>query len=233
MASFETHIGGAALTSAMAASATVLVQWASLDQGILLFVLGTVGGILPDIDSDSSRPVNWLFNLLAAGASVLFLWLLTPWLAIWEVSSTHRLLWGWGGMLVVWLVCGPLAMQLFFRFTVHRGLFHSLLAALFFGMLAVLIASHLAYETALFSWLCGLFVSGGFVVHLLLDEAFSVDFNNLELKKSFGTAIKPFSLDNWLGSLLLAMICSGMLLLSPPLNQLPLEVHWFSNSQKN
>ena len=228
MASFETHLAGASIVSAMAASATVLCQWVSIDQGVLLFVLGALGGILPDIDSDTSRPVVWLFNSIAAGATALFLWLLTPWIGNWTDTTSSRIVWGWLGMALVWIISGPLAMRIFFRFTVHRGLFHSLLAAGFFGLLAVLVASYLASQAALFSWLCGIFVCGGFVVHLLLDEAYAVDFNGVRLKKSFGTAIKPISLDNWAGSILLALVCGVLLFFTPSTDGLIQEFQWLA-----
>ena len=40
------------------------------------------------------------------------------------------------------------------------------------------------------SWLMGLFVFLGFILHLGLDELYSVDFMNNRVKKSFGTALK-------------------------------------------
>ncbi len=228
MASFETHLSGAALVSAMSASAAVVSQWCSIEQGVLLFFLGALGGVLPDIDSDTSRPVIWLFNVLAAAACALFLWLATPWLASWSSSGGSRIVWSWLGMALVWLLAGPLAMRIFFRFTIHRGLFHSLLAALFFGLATVCIAWALAQQPAPFSWLCGLFVAGGFVVHLLLDEVYAVDFNGVRLKKSFGTAIKPFSVDNWSGSLMLALVCGALWYFAPSTEGLVQELQWLA-----
>lgn len=40
------------------------------------------------------------------------------------------------------------------------------------------------------SWLLGLFMSGGYVIHLTLDEIYSVDFTGVRIRRSFGSALK-------------------------------------------
>ena len=40
------------------------------------------------------------------------------------------------------------------------------------------------------AWLDALFVFLGFVLHLTLDELYSVDFTDRKIKRSFGTALK-------------------------------------------
>ena len=54
------------------------------------------------------------------------------------------------------------------------------------------------------AWLSGGFVFLGGLIHLLLDEIYSVDLRNIKIKRSFGTALKLVDLDNKL--LLLAMM---------------------------
>lgn len=200
MASFTVHSGVAAIVSGLAASALVAVKAVDIQLGLLLWALGLFGGLLPDIDSDTSKPVNWLFNALGVGASTLALVWTYPLWPLWGV---------WLAMAAAFLLVRPLLMTAFFRLTVHRGVFHSLLAAVFCGFTATLVCFHPLGLTALTSWLAGAFVCGGFIVHLLLDEFYSVDFNGLSLKASFGTAIKPLSLKNWPGSLAMIVLCAG------------------------
>ena len=85
--------------------------------------------------------------------------------------------------------------RLFARFSVHRGMFHSLLAAIFFGFLATSLTYHLFRLSALGAWMSGLFVSVGYTIHLVLDELYSVDLTGARVKRSFGTALKLISAD--------------------------------------
>jgi hypothetical protein len=61
-----------------------------------------------------------------------------------------------------------------------------------------------------------LFVGVGYLVHLILDELYSVDLMGRRMKKSFGTALKPFSLKNFKESLLMLILICGLVYISPP-----------------
>lgn len=222
MASFSTHVSVAATVSAMAASALLVGDLVDNRMAVSLWALGVLGGILPDIDSDTSRPVVWLFNLLGAGAASLACWFLLPGTALHLV---------WLAMGFAWLFMAVGCKEVFFRFTVHRGIYHSLLAVLFVTLVATQIGWRLLHLEALQAWLVGLFTGGGYLVHLLLDEFYSVDFNGLRLKKSFGTAIKPLSLDNWPGSVLLVLGSAVLLWFGPDTQALlqPLQPVWSSS----
>ncbi|HJS08786.1 MAG TPA: metal-dependent hydrolase, partial [Pirellulales bacterium] len=82
------------------------------------------------------------------------------------------------------------------RYTVHRGMFHSLPAALIAAEVAFLIFDkddlRLRYYTA------GA-VLIGFLSHLVLDEIWSISFRRglPRLKKSFGTAMKIWGDNLW------------------------------------
>ncbi len=84
--------------------------------------------------------------------------------------------------------------ELFSRYTVHRGIWHSWLAALGAGLASTNLAHHAAGLPAWESWLAGAFVTLGYLTHLCLDEIASVDLLGRRIKRSFGTALKPFSL---------------------------------------
>jgi hypothetical protein len=75
------------------------------------------------------------------------------------------------------------------RYTVHRGMFHSVPAALIAGEIAFLTFGCERIELRYF--VAGAVVLG-FMSHLILDEIWSIDFSRgrFHLKSSFGTAIK-------------------------------------------
>jgi hypothetical protein len=68
------------------------------------------------------------------------------------------------------------------------------------------------------SWAAGGFVALGYLTHLCLDELASVDLLNHRVRRSFGTALKPFSLAAPRASL--AMLVSVLVLayLAPSLD---------------
>ena len=75
------------------------------------------------------------------------------------------------------------------RYTVHRGMFHSLPAAMIFGEVAFLICH--SEDLTLRCYKAGAVVVG-VLSHLVLDELWSIHFQRgrFRLKKSFGTAVK-------------------------------------------
>ena len=88
--------------------------------------MGTVGGILPDIDADHSIPGRMFFSFFALVVAFLTLFSRAGVYSIVELS----ILWGVTYVLVRYVI-----FKLFARLSVHRGVFHSLLAAVFFGFL--------------------------------------------------------------------------------------------------
>ena len=71
MADFRTHLGVAAAGGAVLAHGGWQVGLWELWQGGVVFGLVTFGGILPDIDADSSKAIRLIFNLLAVASVVL------------------------------------------------------------------------------------------------------------------------------------------------------------------
>ncbi len=188
MATFKTHLSVATLASGMAATTITNIGLATLDQTPLLFALGVAGGLLPDIDADNSIPVRLAFSLLGLiGAFGVVLYVM----ARYRFSISELTLLVTGTFLAIRYVL----FELFLRLTEHRGIFHSLLAAAFFLCLGTSLSYNLGGTPARLAWLHGLFVGMGYVVHLTLDELFSVDLLGGRLKRSFGTALKLFSRD--------------------------------------
>ena len=165
MANFKTHVSVAAALSGTLATGFLVAGVATPKDVWLYFAMGTVGGILPDIDADHSIPGRMFFSFFALVVAFLTLFSRAGVYSIVELS----LLW-----VATYVVVRHVIFKLFASFSVHRGVFHSLLAAI---------------------WMSGLFVSVGYVIHLVLDEIYSVDLTGARVKRSFGTALKLISAD--------------------------------------
>jgi hypothetical protein len=201
MANFNTHLFVASAASIGAAVVAVHVHLITNADIPWLVFLGTLGGLLPDIDANNSRPVKLLFNVLALMGVAAALY------AFKNIYQPHQLL-AIAASTYLFIRYGIFA--LFNTLTVHRGVFHSVLAVLFFSLLMTCISYHFLHWNVLHAWLNGIFIALGFIVHLLLDELFSTDLSNLRIKNSFGTALKLFSYNNMTASALMT-ICTLML----------------------
>ena len=206
MANFKTHLAIAAVVSTGAAGVVAGFGTVSYSQAALLASLGMFGGILPDIDSDKSSAIAVVFNLVA-----FFIAFLAFLLTFWSFHVGVAL----ATCISVFLIIRFPVRWLFERFTVHRGVFHSMLAAAMMGLLFTVATDMLLNAGHIISWYTGLFVTLGYLVHLLLDELYSVDFSNARIKKSFGSAIKPLSLKYPAGSVLFAAIVTGLYFVAP------------------
>lgn len=207
MANFHTHLGVATALGALGAC----VGWqAGLWSGLeALPLLGLVafGGILPDIDSDHSRAIRLIFNLFAVlavvGGALLLQGRLSP----------GELLVACGGL---YLGVRHLAGAVFKRFTVHRGIWHSLLAAGLCGLATTALSYRLLAQEAGLAWAQGLALLLGCVIHLLLDELYSVDLVGARIKRSFGSALKLCDLREPGNSALMLLLAVGLLPWLPP-----------------
>src|SRR5919198_3910827 len=184
MANFKTHVSVAAALSGVMATGFLVVGVAAPKDVWLYFAMGTVGGILPDIDADHSIPGRIFFSFFALVVAFLTLFSRAGVYSIVELS----ILW-----VATYVVVRYVIFKMFAKFSVHRGVFHSLLAAAFFGLLTTSLTYHLFRLSALGAWMSGLFVSVGYMIHLVLDELYSVDLTGARVKHSFGTALKVIS----------------------------------------
>ena len=181
MANFNTHITVAAVASGLLATLCLQVGFIGTSDALLLTLAGTIGGILPDIDLQHSYPSRIIFSLL--GMIISFLW-------IFSTENQLSILELWViGLIIFAFIRYPLWM-IFHKYTKHRGAIHSLLAAFSFALFTTAISYRFFAKTDFISWLIGLLVFYGFIIHLVLDEIYSVDFMNHRIKRSFGTAMK-------------------------------------------
>lgn len=209
MANFNIHLSVAASSSAIVATGCVNLGLVDFSHAPWLVFLGIVGGMLPDIDAVNSKPVRLLFNVLALLSATAVLSALKNYVTSYQlVASAIGIYW-----LTRFLVLASIK-----RFTVHRGIFHSILALLFFSFLMACVAYYFAKQNAIYAWLNGFFIGFGFLVHLLLDEIYSVDLSNRRIKKSFGTALKLFNYKNLPSSALMALLTIFLYFATPSFN---------------
>jgi hypothetical protein len=123
MANFAVHVGGAAISGAVFASLCGAAGLARPEQLPLLTLLATAGGILPDIDLNHARPTQIMFTALG---------LILAFLLVFHKAYVYSLVELWLLAAFAYASVRYLAWDLFNRFTAHRGIFHSLVAALFF-----------------------------------------------------------------------------------------------------
>lgn len=208
MANFHTHIAVAAAGSGILASTVLAADAVTPGQATVLWAVGAGAGLLPDIDSDSSRSIRWIFNGLAVISALITLMVLHNQLSLYAL---------WAAMGFTYMAIRYGAMPLFAEWTVHRGIFHSVLVLPFFTLATVLLSDQVFQLPVYLSWLAGLFVLFGAFIHLLLDEIYAVDLEGARLKASFGTALKLFSFNNLLGSAGMAAAVAVLFIAVPPI----------------
>ena len=206
MANFKTHLIVAASISGVATIASLSVRLATPLEAGVYFALGTMGGLLPDIDANNSIPIKLFFNFVALSIAFLSIFKLLHQYSIIELF----IIWA-----AIYAFIRYAVFEIFTRLTVHRGVFHSLLAVVFFTLFITDISYHLFAYNLQQSWLSGLFIGLGYLVHLSLDELFSVDLLNARLKRSFGTALKPISLNNLKTSFLMLALTVSLYSIRP------------------
>ena len=147
-----------------------------------------LSGMLPDLDSDSGIPVRETLGFVAAMVPMLMVERLQ------SLGLSHESMAVVG--IVTYLVIRFGVGGLFKRYTVHRGMWHSIPAAASAGLLAFLACSSEDLNSRYFKSAA---VVLGFMSHLVLDEIWSVKVRGVlpKFKKSFGTAMKFWGDDRW------------------------------------
>lgn len=207
MANFNTHISVAFLASGVAGLLAYKAGMVTAPQFLLCTLVGTVGGLLPDIDLDHSVPAQVGFNvasLLTAFAVVIY----------WSAQSSIV------GLMGLWVISYVLmrwgVFKLFNHLTSHRGIVHSVPYLAIMAVILVYVSFYGMKYGAVVSWFLGLFLFFGAMVHLVLDEVYSVNVFGLRLKKSFGTALKVFSRKQLWWYVGLYALLAVMLWFAPP-----------------
>jgi hypothetical protein len=188
MAGFRTHITASTVLGVGYGAGAHLLYGLPLPTCGLAAALCSVSGMLPDIDSDSGVPLR---ESLAFAAAVVPMLMLERFREMQLAPETIALA-GAAIYLAIRFGLGSLLK----RYTVHRGMFHSIPAAIIFGEAAFLICH--SEDLYLRYYKAGAVVVG-VVSHLVLDELWSIQFHRgrFRLKKSFGTAIKIWGDSLW------------------------------------
>ena len=207
MANFPTHIAVGTVVSGALATVTVAADMVAPENVVAVTLAGVLGSILPDIDLEESRPAKAMFSGLAIFFSFAVLFGLDRKYSIAE-------------MLILWL--GTLllvrfgAKEVFFRFSYHRGVWHSLLALVFCAFVTAVIFSRLLGRNDGVAWLAAGFMGVGYLTHLILDEIYAVDVMDTRVKASFGTALKLFDYRHLGHSAAMAVAVVLVFLVTPP-----------------
>ena len=211
MAGFKMHVSTSSLLGCGYAAAGILYGFRP-DTALVGGAMCGFAGMLPDLDSDYGTPLRETMCFTSATIPMLLL------------DRCASL-----GLRHDEMVLLTITLYLFMRFgitnmirkyTVHRGMFHSIPALLIFAGLAFLICGtsniNIRYYKA-----GG--VALGFMSHLVLDEIYAVEFasGRWRLKKSFGTAIKFWGDDGWsnFSCYVKLLVVAGMILGEPSVMQ--------------
>lgn len=188
MADFKTHLTGGIVVGATFSAISFISFEMNIVQSFAVFTMGLLGGILPDLDSDSGKPLALISGML----SVLFPALLLTQISS-ETSFTPEFLisyFAFSYFVINYIFC-----ELIKKMTKHRGIMHSIP----FAFLCAEIAYLLFYPSGQnMTTMAALSIFFGCIIHLILDElnAFYFKFGFIPLlNKSSGTALKLYSKD--------------------------------------
>jgi len=209
MANFDTHLIVGATVSLIMSETLISMKILSPNLASVAFFLGTLGSLMPDIDSNHSKSIRVSLSMI----SILITMLLIS--AKSKIYSLIEL------FIMSIFILGFIRFGIikFFRLTSkHRGMFHSIPVAFIWGVLTAIISNMFIGLNSLISWIFGFMITIGYITHLILDELYSVDLVNKKIKKSFGTALKLFKLKtniDKMQTLLIYIILILLIKLSP------------------
>jgi membrane-bound metal-dependent hydrolase YbcI (DUF457 family) len=188
MADFKTHITTSTILGCVYGGLGFTTFDVPLAHCLVAGSLCSVAGMLPDLDSNSGIPQREMLSFVSVVVPILML----PRFQTLGLSPEQMVF--IAGVMYVLIRFG--IGGLFRKFTKHRGMWHSIPAAIVAGMATFLVCLSTDFEIRLFkSWA----VVIGFVSHLILDEIYAVDWQgrSIRIKKSFGTALKFVSSSFW------------------------------------
>lgn len=188
MANFHTHVTTSSVLG-VGYAGMGMVMGLPIETSLVAGGLCGISGMLPDLDSDSGIPLR---ESMGFAAGIVPMLLIDRFRALqiehdWIVLITASL----------YFLIRFAGASLMSRFSVHRGMFHSIPAVLTFAGVAFLICGPAnAYEVRYFKAGAVFF---GAMSHLVLDELYSIEWKRgaWRFKRSFGTALKFWSKSPW------------------------------------
>jgi hypothetical protein len=187
MAGFKMHVSTSSLLGCGYAAAGILHGFPP-DSALVGGAMCGFAGMLPDLDSDYGTPLKETMCFASATIPMLLLDRFA------SIRLKHDEIVLLAVSLYLFMRFG--VTKLIRKYTVHRGMFHSIPALLIFAGLAFLICGNSDVNLRYFK--AG-GVALGVLSHLMLDEIYAVEFahGRWRLKKSFGTAIKFWGDNGW------------------------------------
>jgi membrane-bound metal-dependent hydrolase YbcI (DUF457 family) len=196
MAGFKTHVS---VSAALGVGYGIMGYACGLAPSTALVAAGlcTIGGMLPDMDGDTGVAVREIVPITAAVIPVLMLDIFK----YWGLDREQIFI---AVMGLYFLIRFGIGLP-FKKLTRHRGMWHSIPAAINVGLICFLVCSYQDLGPRLFKSIA---ISIGFISHLLLDEVWSVGW--FRLKQSAGTAFKLFTRERVWPNLLTYGILLGL-----------------------
>lgn len=183
MADFKTHLTGGIISGAGFSVVGLFTNALTVTQAGAVFTVGAFAGLLPDLDSDTGKPLTFLFQLLSIIIPCVFF----PTAAQYGGNSPEFLI---CYFILSYIFINYIVCSLIKKMTVHRGIMHSIPFAILCGGVGYLLFSNSGGQIAFITGTAALF---GCLLHLILDELNSFKFKYgfiPTLKKSGGTALK-------------------------------------------
>ncbi len=217
MASFETHL---MVTTTVVGIATIPLLSSGMittTEGVVVLFFGVIGGILPDIDSDNSIPIQIAFKILA---------LILPLILVLNFADDMPLLHIAGAWFLASLLFYLVFTYIFLPLTKHRGIFHTIAMGIVLGELTTLFMIHSLNISDKISLFSGIYISFGFLIHLVLDEIYSVNLLGVSFKRSFGSALKIYDKGNIFGSVIINVLAVALFFVLPNIILNTLQELW-------
>ena len=181
MANFNTHFTVAAGASAVVSATLLSMEVVTPEQAVIAFGLGTLGGLLPDVDSAHSTSIKVGFNVLSLLMTIMLIFVKSSTYSLVEMAIVASL---------VFVGIRYAFLEFFRKISKHRGMFHTVPVAVIWGIVVASMCQWFFDLNSLVSWVYGFMITWGYLVHLILDETYSVDLGNRRMKRSSGTAFK-------------------------------------------
>jgi membrane-bound metal-dependent hydrolase YbcI (DUF457 family) len=188
MADFRTHVTTSSVLGVGYAGMGLTMGF-SLETSLVAGGLCGVSGMLPDLDSDTGIPIR---ESMGFAAGIVPMLLVDRFQAIGMPYDRMVLI-----TAVLYFLIRFAGASLLGRFSVHRGMFHSIPAALTFAGAAFLICGPSYDEHVRYLKAGAVFF--GVMSHLFLDELYSIEWKGgmWRFKRSFGTALKLWGKNGW------------------------------------
>ena len=199
MAGFRTHVTVSTICGVLYGAAIKPMGFEPATAFLAAGVTG-VGGMLPDLDSDSGIPVRELTGLAAAVLPML----LIPRLTNAGVGHESMIV----AVITLYFLIRYVGAYVLRAASVHRGMFHSVPAMAIAGLVV-----YLAYDSPdikiRLALAAGVMI--GFLSHLVLDEIYSVDFNGVRIRlNSFAGSAVKFVSPSWFGTCQCYLMLGGL-----------------------